>query len=70
MSRTVVDLKDDLVRKARKLTGLSKKVELVNYALARLIQQKEAEKILKLKGSVEWEGNLKAMRRNRFDFSR
>ncbi|MBI4372097.1 MAG: type II toxin-antitoxin system VapB family antitoxin [Candidatus Omnitrophica bacterium] len=68
MSRTVVNLQDDLVRKARKLTGLTKKVELVNFALARLIQQKKAEKILDLKGAVKWEGNLKAMRRNRFDF--
>jgi Arc/MetJ family transcription regulator len=70
MSRTVVDLQDNLVKQATKLTGLKKKVELVNFALARLIQQKQAEKILKLKGSIRWEGNLKAMRRNRFDFSR
>ena len=68
MSRTVVDLQDNLVRRAMELTGLKKKVELVNFALACLIQQKQAEKILKLKGSIRWEGNLKAMRRNRFDF--
>ncbi len=69
MSRTVIDLQDNLVKKATRLTGFKKKVELVNFALARLIQQKEAEKILKLKGSVRWEGNLKAMRRNRIDFN-
>lgn len=66
MSRTVVDLRDDLVQKARRLTGLKKKVELVNLALERLIEQKELEEILTLKGSVHWEGNLRKMRRNRF----
>ena len=70
MSRTVVDLRDDLVRRAQKLTGLTKKVEVVNFALERLIQQKEVEEVLNLKGSVEWAGDLRKMRRNRFDSSR
>ena len=66
MSRTVVDLEDDLVRKARRLTGLTKKVEIVNLALRCLIRQKEIEGILGLKGSIQWEGSLRKMRRNRF----
>jgi len=66
MSRTVVDLRDDLVRKAQRLTGLRKKVEIVNLALERLIQQNEMEEILQLKGRVHWEGNLREMGRNRF----
>lgn len=66
MSRTVVDLKDELVKKAKNLTGITKKVELVNYALERLVRQKEMEKILTLKGKVKWEGDLEKMRRNRF----
>jgi Arc/MetJ family transcription regulator len=66
MSRTIIDLRDDLVRKAQKLTGLTKKVELVNFALERLIQQKEIEEILDLKGTIHWEGNLRQMRKNRF----
>lgn len=70
MSRTVVDLRDDLVRKAKKLTGLTKKVEIVNLALERLIQQKEVEGLLNLKGSVQWTGDLRKMRRNRFGFGR
>lgn len=70
MSRTIVDLRDDLIRKAQKLTGLTKKVEIVNFALEQLIRQREIEQILRLKGSVDWEGDLKKMRRNRFDFGR
>lgn len=70
MSRTVVDLRDDLVRRAQKLTGLTKKVEIVNLALERLIQQKEIEDVLSLKGNVIWEGDLKKMRSERFGPSR
>jgi Arc/MetJ family transcription regulator len=69
MSRTVVDLRDDLVRRAQKLTGLTKKVEIVNLALERLVKQEELEEILALKGKIQWVGDLKRMRRNRFGFS-
>ena len=67
MSRTVIDIQDDLLRKARKITGISKKVEIVNYALKRLLRQAEIEKVLELKGKVKWEGNLEEIRRDRRD---
>ncbi len=66
MSRTVIDIKDELLEKAKKLTKMTKKVDIVNYALERLVRQKEIEKILGLKGKVKWEGNLEEMRRDRF----
>ncbi len=65
MSRTVIDIQDDLLKKAQKLTGISKKVEIVNYALKRLLEQKEFEKVLELRGRVKWEGDLAEMRRDR-----
>ncbi len=65
MSRTVIDIQDDLLRKAQKMTGISKKVAVVNYALKRLVEQKEAEKVLELRGRVKWEGNLDEMRKDR-----
>jgi Arc/MetJ family transcription regulator len=65
MSRTVIDIQDDLLKKAQKITGISKKVALVNYALKRLLEQKEIEQVLELKGKVKWEGNLDEMRRDR-----
>ena len=65
MARTVVDIKDDLLKKAQKLTGINKKVEVVNYALKRLVEQKEIEKILNLKGKVKWEGDIEEMRKGR-----
>ena len=65
MSRTVIDIQDDLLRKAQKMTGISKKVEIVNYALKKLLEQKEIEQVLELKGKVKWDGSLKEMRKDR-----
>ena len=65
MARTVINLNDRLLRKAQRLTGLKKKVAVVNLALERLVRQKEIEKLLELPDSVEWEGNLREMRKNR-----
>ena len=65
MSRTVVNLNDDLVREAQRLTGVKKKVEIVNLALAELVRRKGARRILELAGKVRWVGNLKEMRRDR-----
>ncbi len=65
MSRTVIDIENDVLKKAQRLTGIQKKVDIVNYALRKLVQQKEIEKILELKGKVKWEGNLEKMRADR-----
>jgi len=65
MSRTVIDIEDKLLKKAQKLTGINKKVEIVNYAIRRLVEQKEIEKILDLKGKIKWEGNFEEMRKGR-----
>lgn len=66
MARTVIDLDDALMAKAKKLTRLSKKVEVVNYALAELVRLKERQRILELRGKVKWEGNLEEMRSARW----
>jgi len=65
MSKTVIDIKDDLLKKVRSITGISKKVDIVNYALEKLVEQKEIEKILNLKGKIKWEDDLEEMRRGR-----
>ena len=62
MSRTVVDLDDHLVAKAKRLTHLTKKVDVVNLALAELVKQQERLRLLELRGKVTWEGDLDAMR--------
>ena len=70
MSKTLVDIKDDLLVRARRVTGIKKKVEIVNLALERLIKQKEIEKVLSLKGKIHWHGDLNKMRRDRIGSGR
>lgn len=65
MARTVIDIDEEVFAKARRLTGLRKKVDVVNYALKKLVEQKEIEKILDLRGKVKWEGDQEEMRRDR-----
>lgn len=52
--RTVVDLDEEALAKAMELTGLRKKVEVVNLALRELVVQREREQILGLAGEVAW----------------
>jgi Arc/MetJ family transcription regulator len=65
VARTVLNLDEEACEKARQLTGLRKKVDVVNYALRKLVEQKEVEKILELRGNVVWEGDPEEMRRDR-----
>ena len=63
--RTVVDIDDTALQNALRLTGLKKKVDVVNLALRELVQQREIEEIMSLAGTVEWEGDLAKMREDR-----
>ena len=65
MARTVIDLDEEILAKAQQLSGLRKKVDVVNFALRKLVEQKEIEGILRLKGKVQWEGDLEQMREDR-----
>lgn len=65
MTKTLINLDDKLFHKVQKITGIEKKVEIVNLALRKLLEQKQIEKILELKGKVAWIGNLQKMRKNR-----
>lgn len=67
MSRTVVKLRDDLVQKIQRRTGLKKKVEVVNLAIEELVRRKEARKILDLLAKVEGEWHIKEWRKGRFE---
>jgi Arc/MetJ family transcription regulator len=65
MARTVVNIDDSMYEQAREFTGLKKKVDVVNYALKHLLEQRDMEKILELRGQVVWEGDLDKMRQER-----
>ncbi len=66
MKRTNIVLDEELVEKGMQLTGITTQKSLIDYALRELVRRKEQKKILRLKGQIHWEGDLEAMRANRF----
>ena len=65
MSRTNIDLDDELMRKARRLTRLKTKRAIVDKALELLVRSESRKGLLRYYGSGIWKGDLKRMRRNR-----
>ncbi len=65
VSRTNIELDDDLVQEARKLTRLKTKREIVGKALELLVRSENRKNILRYYASGIWKGDLKRMRRNR-----
>lgn len=62
MSRTNIDIDDDLIQGVMRRHGLRTKREAVDYALRRLaVVAMTTEEILAMRG-VGWEGDLEAMR--------
>jgi Arc/MetJ family transcription regulator len=65
MGRTNIVLDDQLVRKARKLTRLKTKREIVGKALELLVHSETRKGMLRYYASGIWKGDLKRTRRNR-----
>ncbi len=65
MGRTNIDIDERLIRKARKLTRLKTKRQIVDKALELLVRSESRKAILRYYGSGIWRGDLKAARRNR-----
>jgi Arc/MetJ family transcription regulator len=65
MSRTNIVLDDDLIRRARKLTRLTTKRQIVDRALELLVRSETRKGILRYYGTGIWKGDLKGYRRNR-----
>ncbi len=63
--RTNIVIDNGLMQRAMKATGLSTKKAVVEEGLRLLIKVKGQEGIRRLRGKVEWEGNLGAMREGR-----
>jgi Arc/MetJ family transcription regulator len=56
--RTNIEIEDELIQKALRLSGLKTKRAVVEAGLRMLIRVREQEEILKLAGKVHWQGNL------------
>ena len=65
MLRTNIELDENLVAEAMKLTQKKTKKELVNFALAELVSRFKRKKLLEFEGKVAWTGNLAGMRKSR-----
>jgi Arc/MetJ family transcription regulator len=65
MGRTNIELDDALLLKARKLTRLKTKRQIVDRALELLVRSETRKGILRFYGSGIWKGDLKVSRRNR-----
>lgn len=67
--RTNIVIDDDLIEEALLLTGLPTKRAVVEEGLRTLIRLHKQKKVRELFGKLHWEGDLNAMRENRFDDS-
>jgi Arc/MetJ family transcription regulator len=58
MGRTNVVIDDELVKECQKLTGIKTRRALIDYALHEVRRRGRQKQLLKLKGSVKWQGDL------------
>jgi Arc/MetJ family transcription regulator len=63
--RTYIDIDDKLMHEAMKLLGARSKREAVETALREMVKHRKAARAIKaLRGKIEWDGKLDAMRRD------
>ncbi len=62
--RTNIDIDDDWMDRALKLSKNKTKKEIINTALESYVKYQLRLKMLSLQGKVKWVGNLDKMRRN------
>jgi Arc/MetJ family transcription regulator len=60
--RTNIELDDELVNEAMRITGITTKKVLINKALQQFVDSYDVKELLKYQGSGIWEGNLEEMR--------
>jgi Arc/MetJ family transcription regulator len=62
--RTNIDIDDELLAKAMAASGKQTKKDTVHEALELLVRVRQGQTALRrLRGKIEWEGDLDAMRR-------
>ena len=63
--RTNIVIDDKLMADAMRLTGLKTKKEAVELGLRTLLQMSRQAEVRRLRGKVQWQGDLDAMRRDK-----
>ncbi len=62
--RTSIEIDEKLMERAMKASGAKTKRETVEKALELLVRIDGQKAIRKLRGKIEWEGDIDAMRRS------
>ncbi len=62
--RTNIDIDNDLMKEALRLTKLKTKKEVINRALEEYVKYQRRLQLSSLQGKVKWIGDLDKMRRN------
>jgi Arc/MetJ family transcription regulator len=63
--RTTVDIDDRLMRQAMRASGSKTKRAVIEAALRLLVQTKAQTGIRRLRGKVDWQGDLESSRADR-----
>ncbi len=63
--RTNIEIDDDLLDAARRIAGTDTKRATVELALRELARRHERGAVIKLRGGVDWQGDLDDSRRGR-----
>jgi Arc/MetJ family transcription regulator len=63
--RTNIDIDDKLLSDAIRLSGVKTKREAVELGLRTLVRLRQQEELRKLRGKLDWQGDLDAMRTDR-----
>lgn len=63
--RTNIEIDDQLMRQAQRLSGLKTKRAVVEAALQMFVRVQRQKDVLKLAGKIHWAGNLDEMRESR-----
>jgi Arc/MetJ family transcription regulator len=65
MARTNIVIDDKLVADCQRATGIKTRRALVDHALHELLRHERQKKVLELKGTIQWEGDLTRWREKR-----
>ena len=63
--RTTLNIDDEALAAAMKVSEGRTKTEVVNEALRRFARAKRRRQLLDLRGKAEWEGSIDALRKRR-----
>ena len=65
--RTNIVLNDQLINEVKQMTALKTKKDVVDLALSELLKQLKRKKLLSIRHSGLWKGDLAQSRRRRID---